>query len=77
MGMKAKEFGLELTTEQPPSCPSRSRTWSPSGYVFEAADASLELLMRRATGWEQTYFSFEAYRVSSYHREGSHSRSGA
>jgi 2-isopropylmalate synthase len=24
------------------------------GYHFEAADASLELLMRRAAGWEQS-----------------------
>ena len=40
------------------------------GYVFEAADASLELLMRRASGWEHDFFSVEAYRVSAYHREG-------
>ncbi|HEX7442912.1 MAG TPA: alpha-isopropylmalate synthase regulatory domain-containing protein, partial [Acidimicrobiales bacterium] len=29
-----------------------------------------ELLMRRATGWRQEFFEVEAYRVSSYHREG-------
>ena len=40
------------------------------GYVFEAADASLELLMRRSTGWDPDYFSVESYRVTSYHREG-------
>ena len=38
--------------------------------MFEAADASLELLMRRAGGWEHDFFAVEAYRVSSYHREG-------
>jgi 2-isopropylmalate synthase len=33
------------------------------GFHFEAADASLELLMRRASGWEQSYFSVESLRV--------------
>ncbi|NQV97523.1 MAG: citramalate synthase, partial [Acidimicrobiaceae bacterium] len=33
------------------------------GYHFEAADASLELLMRRATGWEQSFFKVESMRV--------------
>ena len=30
------------------------------GYHFEAADASLELLMRRAAGWEQDFFRSRA-----------------
>jgi hypothetical protein len=38
------------------------------GYQFEAADASLELLMREATGWHQDFFRLEGYRVTSYHR---------
>jgi 2-isopropylmalate synthase len=33
------------------------------GYHFEVADASLELLMRRATGWEQSWFEVESFRV--------------
>ena len=33
------------------------------GYHFEAADASLELLMRRAAGWEQDFFQVESMRV--------------
>jgi 2-isopropylmalate synthase len=33
------------------------------GYHFEVADASLELLMRRATGWEQRWFDVESFRV--------------
>ena len=33
------------------------------GYHFEAADASLELLMRRATGWEQNFFKVDSMRV--------------
>ena len=34
------------------------------------ADASLELLMRRAAGWEQDFFEVEAFRVSTDDREG-------
>ena len=33
------------------------------GYTFEVADASLELLMRRAGGWEQPFFTIESFRV--------------
>lgn len=33
------------------------------GYHFEAADGSFELLLRRATGWEQEFFSIESFRV--------------
>jgi 2-isopropylmalate synthase len=33
------------------------------GYHFEAADASLELLMRRAAGFEQPWFRVESMRV--------------
>jgi 2-isopropylmalate synthase len=33
------------------------------GYHFEAADASLELLMRRAAGWQQDFFTVESMRV--------------
>jgi len=33
------------------------------GYHFEAADASLELLMRRAAGWEHDFFKIESMRV--------------
>ena len=33
------------------------------GYHFEVADGSLELLLRSATGWSQTFFELESYRV--------------
>ena len=52
-------------------CPSaRSPPWSirsrnarSRGYAFDVAEASLELLMRRATGWTQPFFEIESYRV--------------
>ncbi len=69
MGMKAKEFGLELDDHAASRLSERVAELESQGYVFEAADASLEMLMRRAAGWEQKFFSLEAYRVSSYHRE--------
>ncbi len=34
------------------------------GYSFEAADGSFELLLRRAQGWKQPYFTVESFKVS-------------
>jgi len=76
MGMKAEEFGVELDGRAASALSERLKVLESEGYVFEAADASLELLMRRSSGWEQEYFSLEAYRVSSYHREGPASATG-
>ena len=70
MSMKAAEFGLELDDRAAASLSDELKRLESQGWLFEAADASLELLMRRAAGWEQPYFQVEAYRVSSYHREG-------
>ncbi len=76
MGMKAKEFGVDLDDRAAAELSARVAQLEAQGYVFEAADASLELLMRRATGWSPGYFDLEGYRVSSYHREGAASPSG-
>ena len=70
MTIKATEFGLDLDAGTASELSERLKVLEAEGYVFEAADASLELLMRRSSGWEQEYFAVEAYRVSSYHREG-------
>ncbi len=69
MAMKAAELGVELDGPSAAELSERLKVLEAEGYVFEAADASLELLMRRATGWDQEFFRVEAYRVSSYHRE--------
>ena len=37
------------------------------GYHFEVADGSLELLLRRATGWVADYFTVESFRVITDH----------
>ncbi|MBU6216050.1 MAG: citramalate synthase [Acidobacteria bacterium] len=70
MAMKAAEFGVELDARAAAEVSERLKVLEAEGYVFEAADASLELLMRGAVGWEHEFFTVEAYRVSSYHREG-------
>jgi 2-isopropylmalate synthase len=73
MSMKATEFGVELDDRAAAELSERLKQLESEGFVFEAADASLELLMRQATGWTNDLFDVEAYRVSAYHREGASS----
>jgi 2-isopropylmalate synthase len=70
MAMKATELGVELDDAAVARLSDELKELESKGWVFEAADATLELLMRRAAGWTQPFFGVEAYRVSSYHREG-------
>jgi 2-isopropylmalate synthase len=63
MNMKAEEFGVELDGAATAELTEQLKRLEADGYVFEAADASLELLMRRATGWRPDYFEVESYRV--------------
>jgi 2-isopropylmalate synthase len=68
MAMKAREFGVDLDDKGAADLTERLKQLEADGYQFEAADASLELLMREATGWRQPYFRLEGYRVTAYHR---------
>ena len=77
MSMKASEFGVDLDDRAAGDLSERLKQLEADGFVFEAADASLELLMRQATGWNQEFFAVEGYRVSSYHREGAGPDGGA
>ncbi len=70
MSMKATEFGVELDDRAAGQLSERLKQLESEGFVFEAADASLELLMLQANGWRNEMFRVEAYRVSAYHREG-------
>ncbi len=67
--LKAAEFGLELDDRAAAALTDELKQLEAQGYVFEAADASLELLVRGALGWDQPYFRIEAYGVTSEHRE--------
>jgi 2-isopropylmalate synthase len=70
MSMKAKELGVELDDRAAGQLTEDLKRLEAEGFVFEAADASLELLMRRAAGWDQEYFKVEGYRATTYHRDG-------
>ena len=70
MAMKATELGVELDDAAAARLSDELKELESRGWVFEAADATLELLMRRATGWTQPFFAVESYRVSSFHGEG-------
>ncbi len=75
MSLKAREFGVDLDDRAAAELSERLKHLEAEGYQFEAADASLELLMREAGGWEQPYFRLEGYRVTTYHRNST--RGGA
>lgn len=61
--LKAKEIGIDLDGPALTSVIDELKRLEHEGYHFEAADGSLELLMRRAAGWEQPFFELESYRV--------------
>jgi 2-isopropylmalate synthase len=61
--LKAKELGIALDGPQVNEVVDRLKTMEHEGYHFEVADASLELLMRGATGWRQPWFEVESFRV--------------
>lgn len=68
MSMKATELGVDLDDRAAAELSEELKRREAAGFVYEAADASLELLMRGATGWVQPYFRMEGYRVTTYHR---------
>src|SRR5262245_38506983 len=63
LGLKAKELGLALDGPQLADVVETLKRLEHEGYHFEVADGSLELLMRRATGWEPSWFKVESFRV--------------
>lgn len=70
LAIKAQELGLDLNSEELSGVLDHLKQLEHQGYHFEAADGSLELLMRRAGGWEQSFFTLESFRVITDHREG-------
>ncbi len=61
--MKAEELGLAMDGPAVNSVIDDLKRLEHEGFHFEAADASLELLMRRAAGWSHEYFRLESMRV--------------
>jgi len=78
IAMKAKELGLDLDEKSPAmkTLIDELKDLEFRGYEFEAADASLKLLIARAMGQTQTFFEVESYRVS-VERRGNESVSEA
>ncbi|MFP5255826.1 MAG: citramalate synthase [Acidimicrobiia bacterium] len=74
--MKAKELGVDLDDRAAARLSEELKALEAQGFVFEAADASLELRMRRAAGWDQAFFDVEGYRVTTYHRAPADRESG-
>ena len=68
LAMKAAELGLELDGEVLGRVLDELKRLEHEGYHFEVADGSLELLLRRAGGWEPGFFEVESYRVITDHR---------
>ena len=68
--MKAAELELELESATIPAVVERIKERESRGYTFDIAEASLEILMRRAAGWAQPFFEIESYRVHVEERVG-------
>ena len=70
--LKAKEIGLDIDESDPnvvTAILDNIKELEHVGYHFEAADASLELLMRRHAGKEREFFRLESFRVLIEKRE--------
>ncbi len=65
---KAKLWGLNLDSKDPvlPSIISELKDLENRGFSFEGAEASFEILMRRAMGLQKQYFKFETFRVMNH-----------
>ena len=72
--IRAKEIGIELDPTATSAVIDILKRLEHAGYQFEVADASLELLLRGAAGWEQPFFTLESFRINTAHRSGSHAR---
>ncbi|MEK4473705.1 citramalate synthase [Paenibacillus sp. FSL R7-0048] len=62
---KAQDMGLNLdpSSEQARRVIEKIKTMEHQGYQFEGADASLELLLREATGEMNETFTFESFKM--------------
>ena len=72
--LKAKEIGIDLDAGIIGEVVETLKKLEYEGYHFEAADASLELLIRSAAGWTQEHFELDSFSVSVGHNKGSGAR---
>jgi 2-isopropylmalate synthase len=67
--LKAEQLGLRIDSDVLSNVLDELKELEHRGYHFEAADGSLELLMRSATGWKQHFFRLESFRIIVEQRE--------
>jgi 2-isopropylmalate synthase len=67
----AERAGLELDDESAGRAVEQLKQREHSGYHYEAAQASFELLLRREAGVYEPLFELESFRVTTEKREGS------
>ena len=72
--LRAQQLDLDIEGETLNEVVETLKDLEYRGYHFEAADASLELLLRAATGWEQDFFQLQSFSVNVGHLSGSGSR---
>ncbi|EKD39563.1 MAG: hypothetical protein ACD_75C00370G0002 [uncultured bacterium] len=65
---KANQWGLSLAPDDPvlPTIIGELKALENKGYQYEGAEASFELLMRRAMGLQKNYFKFESFVVMNH-----------
>ncbi len=61
--LKAEELGIELDNKAMVDVVDELKRLEHEGYHFEVADASLELMLRRAAGETHDFFNVESFRV--------------
>jgi 2-isopropylmalate synthase len=69
IALKAEQLGLSMEDSAMAAVVDKLKDLEHRGYHFEVADGSLELLMREATGWKQSWFTLESHRVITELRE--------
>ena len=72
--LKGRELGIDVDGKVLSDVVDTLKRLEHEGYHFEAADASLELLMRSAAGWQQDFFRVESFKVVVSHRSGDDAR---
>ena len=70
---KAREYGIDLEKDKKAAREilSKVKDLEHAGYIFEGAEASLELLMKKALGKHKKYFDLIGFRVVAERQEGS------
>ncbi|GMQ92566.1 MAG: citramalate synthase [Acidimicrobiia bacterium] len=67
---RAEASGFTLTADEAQAVVDEIKKREHMGYLYEAAGGSFELLAREVTGWNQSFFDLESYRVFVENRGG-------